>query len=80
MSVPKDKSVTNGTKKAKGSTATDGPTDLSHKAPAAISGKPDKATYEAEQQRIRSEIDLVQGNLVRPRVRRFNISYQYIIV
>ena len=73
MSAPKAKSATNGIKKSKSSTATDGPkdgpADVSHRAPAVvISGKPDKAAYEAEQQRIRAEIDLVQGNLVRPRV------------
>ncbi|KAI9448202.1 hypothetical protein H4582DRAFT_1899176 [Lactarius indigo] len=63
MSAPKAKSVTNGTKKSKGPAATEGPTDVSHKAPVVTSGKPDKAAYEAEQQRIRGEIDLVQGNL-----------------
>ncbi|KAH9179875.1 hypothetical protein EDB89DRAFT_2224848 [Lactarius sanguifluus] len=64
MSAPKAKSVTNGTKKSKGpAVATDGPTDVSHKAPVVTSGKPDKAVYEAEQQRIRAEIDTVQGNL-----------------
>jgi hypothetical protein len=73
MSAPKAKSVTNGTKKSKSPIATDGPkdgpTDVLHKAPAVVtSGKPDKAAYEVEQQRIRAEIDLVQGNLVRRRV------------
>jgi uncharacterized coiled-coil DUF342 family protein len=63
MSAPKVKSATNGTKKPKGPTATDGPTDATLKAPVVISSKPDKAVYEAEQQRIRAEIDLVQGNL-----------------
>ncbi|KAH8999278.1 hypothetical protein EDB92DRAFT_2006750 [Lactarius akahatsu] len=64
MSAPKAKSVTNGTKKSKGpAVATDGPTDVSHKAPVVTSGRPDKAVYEAEQQRIRAEIDTVQGNL-----------------
>ena len=75
MSAPKAKSVTNGTKKPKGPTPTDGPTDATLKAPVVISGKPDKAAYEAEQQRIRTEIDVVQGNLVRSHVRRFAISY-----
>jgi hypothetical protein len=73
MSAPKVKSATNGTKKPKGPTATDGPTDATLKAPVVISSKPDKAVYEAEQQRIRAEIDLVQGNLVRRRVGRFAI-------
>jgi len=74
MSAPKAKSVTNGTKKPKSPTVTDGskdgPTDVSHKAPAVVvtSGKPDKAAYEVEQQRLRAELDLVQGNLVRHRV------------
>ncbi|KAH9038844.1 hypothetical protein EDB84DRAFT_1415906 [Lactarius hengduanensis] len=64
MSAPNAKSVTNGTKKPKGpAAASDGPTDVSHKAPVVASGKPDKAVYEAEQQRIRAEIDTVQGNL-----------------
>lgn len=71
MSAPKAKSATNGTKKSKGPTATDGPTDVS---PVVTSGKPDKAAYEAEQQRIKAEIDLVQGNLVRRRVGRFAIK------
>ncbi len=75
MSAPKAKSATNGTKKSKGPAATDGPTDVSHKAPVATSGRPDKAAYEAEQQRIRAEIDLVQGNLVRRRVKCFGFSY-----
>lgn len=74
MSAPKAKSVTNGTKKPKGPTATDSPTDATLKAPVVISGKPDKAAYEAEQQRIRTEIDVVQGNLVRSHVGRFAIS------
>lgn len=73
MSAPKAKSVTNGTK-TKGPTATDGPTDATLKAPVVTSGKPDKAVYEAEQQRIRAEIDAVQGNLVRRRVGRFAID------
>lgn len=68
MSAPKAKSLTNGTKKSKGPAATDGPTDVSQKAAVATSARPDKAAYEAEQQRIRAEIDLVQGNLVRRRV------------
>ena len=75
MSAPKAKSVTNGTKKSKGPAATDGPTDVSHKAPLATSGKPDKAAYEAEQQRIRDEVDSVQGNLVRRRVGCSSFSY-----
>jgi hypothetical protein len=74
MSAPKAKSATNGTKTPKGPTATDGPTDATLKASVVTSGKPDKAAYEAEQQRIRAEIDLVQGNLVRCRVGRFAIK------
>ena len=74
MSAPKVKSATNGTKKSKGPIATDSPTDVSHQAPVVTSGKPDKAAYEAEQQRIRAEIDSVQGNLVRRRVGRFAIK------
>ncbi|KAI0307325.1 hypothetical protein B0F90DRAFT_552498 [Multifurca ochricompacta] len=64
--APKSKSTSNGVKKVKGITSTDGSastTDLSPKAPVATAGKPDKAVYEAEQQRIRAEIDLLQGNL-----------------
>ena len=70
MSAPKAESVTN---ESKSPTATDGPRDATHTAPVVIS-KPDRVAYEAEQQRIRAEIDLVQGNLVRHHVECFAIE------
>jgi hypothetical protein len=69
MSGPKAKSAANGTKPSKGPTAQDNST-LVPSAPVlasipSSSGKPDKAAYDAEQQRIKAEIDGVHEKLVR---------------
>jgi hypothetical protein len=66
MSGPKAKSAANGTKSSKGPTAQDESAATPSAAlPTPISGKPDKAAYDAEQQRIKADIDLVQEKLVR---------------
>jgi len=70
MSAPKTKPAANGTKTSQGPIAK---TDSSASAPsvpvkaAAVSSssKPDRAAYDAEQQRIKAEIDLLQEKLVR---------------
>lgn len=68
MSAPKTKSSVNGTKKSKGPATSNGSAPVANepaKAPVATSGKPDKAAHEAEQQKIKNEIDVVQEKLVR---------------
>jgi hypothetical protein len=72
MSGSKAKSATNGTKKSKGSTTQDNsapaasaPVPVPVPAPIPSSGKPDRAAYDAEQQRIKNEVDLLQEKLVR---------------
>jgi hypothetical protein len=68
MSAPKTKSTANGTKKSKGPATSNSSAPVASvpaKAPGGISGKPDKAAYEAEQQKIKAEIDLLQEKLVR---------------
>jgi len=69
MSAPKTKPAANGTKTSQGPIAR---TDSSASAPSvpvkagvSLSGKPDRAAYDAEQQRIKAEIDLLQEKLVR---------------
>ncbi len=68
MSAPKTKPAANGTKKLRAPTATDNYASVPNvpvKAPASSSAKPDRAAYDAEQQRIKNEIDLLQEKLVR---------------
>jgi hypothetical protein len=68
MSAPKTKSIANGTNKSKGPATSNSSApvaSLPAKAPGATSGKPDKAAYEAEQQRNKAEVDLLQEKLVR---------------
>lgn len=68
MSGPKAKSTTNGTKKSEGPIAQDNlPPVASAPVPAptpSLLGKPDKAAHDAEQQRIKAEIDVLQEKLV----------------
>lgn len=72
MSGPKAKSAANGTKKSKGPAAQDTPAPVASApvpapvpAPTPTSGKPDRAAYDAEQQRIKAEVDVLQEKLVR---------------
>ena len=74
MSGPKTKPAANGTKKSKAPTAQDNsapvasapaPASVPVPTPAPSSGKPDRAAYDAEQQRIKTEVDLLQEKLVR---------------
>ena len=67
MSAPKTKPAANGTKKSQVTTKDSAASVQSVPVKASISssGKPDKAVYDAEQQRIKDEIDLLQGKLVR---------------
>jgi len=67
MSAPKTKPAANGTKTSQGPITR---TDSSASAPSmpvkathSTSGKPDRAAYDAEQQRIKAEIDLLQEKL-----------------
>ncbi len=67
MSGPKAKSIANGTKKSKGSTAQDNSPPVVSAAvlaPSLSSGKPDKSAYDAEQQRIKADVDALQEKLV----------------
>ena len=68
MSGPKAKSTANGTKKSEGPVAQDNFSPVASApglAPSSsLSGKPDKAAHDAEQQRIRAEIDTLQEKLV----------------
>jgi hypothetical protein len=68
MSGPKAKSTANGTKKSEGPIAQDNSPPVASApalAPSSSStGKPDKAAHDAEQQRIKAEIDAWQEKLV----------------
>jgi hypothetical protein len=64
MSAPKTKPASNGTGPAAKDNAASVPS-VPVKAPGSSSSKPDKAVYDAEQQRIKDEIDLLLGKLVR---------------
>ena len=64
MSAPKTKSAANDTGPAAKDSAASVPS-VPVKAPVSSSSKPDKAVYDAEQQRIKDEIDLLLGKLVR---------------
>jgi len=74
MAAPKTKSAANGTKKSKASTVTDNsaPAPSVPAKPATIQtpGKPDKAAHDAEQERIKAEMGLLQEKLVRRVPRR----------
>jgi hypothetical protein len=67
MSGPKVKSAANGTKKSKGPAQDNSAAAASAPVPAPVPslGRPDKAAYDAEQQRIKAEVDLLQEKLVR---------------
>jgi hypothetical protein len=68
MSAPKTKSTANGTKKSKVPATSNGSVPVASvpaKASGATSSRPDKAAYEAEQQKIKAETDLLQEKLVR---------------
>jgi hypothetical protein len=68
MSAPKTKPAANGTKKPHAPAAKDSAAPVPSapvNAPVSSSGKPDKAVYDAEQQRIKDEINLLQEKLVR---------------
>jgi hypothetical protein len=65
--LPKAKSTANGTKKSEGPIAQDNSPVASAPALApssSSSGKPDKSAHDAEQQRIKAEIDALQEKLV----------------
>lgn len=65
--LPKAKSTANGTKKSEGPITQDNSPVASSPvlAPSSSSsGKPDKAAHDAEQQRIKGEIDALQEKLV----------------
>ena len=67
--LPKAKSTANGTKKSEGPTTQDNSNSPVASAPVlapspSSSGKPDKSAHDAEQQRIKSEIDALQEKLV----------------
>jgi hypothetical protein len=68
MSAPKTKSIANGTKKSKVPTTSNSSVPVASVPAKASSGatssRPDKAAYEAEQQKIKAEIDLLQEKLV----------------